>query len=82
MFLNLLWESWICTKISCLGTYTFPNEMHIAKTEFLIFLGRYPNTDIASYLINNGNARVDAATKTGASALHGAALQGNTGTYH
>ena len=57
----------------------FPHAMHIAKTELLLFLGRYPNTDIASYLINNGNARVDAATKTGASALHGAALQGNTG---
>ena len=43
--------------------------------------GRYPNRDIASYLIKVAHANVDARTKSGATALHGAALQGNHGNY-
>ncbi|KAK3609538.1 hypothetical protein CHS0354_007343 [Potamilus streckersoni] len=40
--------------------------------------GRYPDVDIASYLIESGKASIDLRSKTGATPLHGAALQGNT----
>ncbi|XP_060595368.1 uncharacterized protein LOC132749572 [Ruditapes philippinarum] len=46
-------------------------------TPLFLATGRYPNTDIASFLITEGHANVGAKTNTGATALHGAALQGN-----
>ncbi|XP_045164376.2 uncharacterized protein LOC123528608 [Mercenaria mercenaria] len=46
-------------------------------TPLFLATGRYPNTDIASHLITEGHADVGARTNTGATALHGAALQGN-----
>ncbi|KAL4227023.1 hypothetical protein ACF0H5_014999 [Mactra antiquata] len=46
-------------------------------TPLFLATGRYPNTDIASHLIKEGHADVHITTKTGATALHGAALQGN-----
>ena len=46
----------------------------------MCFSGRYPHAQIALHLIKEGQAAVDAVTKTGGTALHGAALQGNKGS--
>ena len=41
-------------------------------------LGRYPNPEIATLLIEHG-ANIGHKSRTGATALHGACLQGNKG---
>ena len=42
-------------------------------------LGRYPSVEISRYLIEHGKADINLRTITGATPLHGAALQGNIG---
>ena len=41
--------------------------------------GRYPDAEIAAYLLDEGGASVHTISNTGACALHGCALQGNMG---
>ena len=43
--------------------------------------GRYPNVEIATYLLEEAKASMCCVTKTGASPLHGSAVQGNHGRF-
>ena len=44
-------------------------------------LGRYPNPEIATLLIEHG-AKIGHKSRSGATALHGACVQGNLGDYN
>jgi hypothetical protein len=64
IFLKLFWTKGLIEKCT---------------EQVCVISGRYADVQIASFLILKGRASVHMTTSTGASALHGAALQGNLG---
>ncbi|XP_052062614.1 nuclear factor NF-kappa-B p100 subunit-like [Mytilus californianus] len=67
--------------VKILMTYGGLASVHIQDalgfTPLFLATGRYPSVEISKYLIEQGKADINLKTLTGATPLHGAALQGN-----
>lgn len=68
--------------VKLLVTYGGLASVHIQDalgfTPLFLATGRYPSVEIAKYLIQHCKSDINLRTFTGATPLHGAALQGNT----
>ncbi|XP_063438108.1 nuclear factor NF-kappa-B p100 subunit-like [Mytilus trossulus] len=69
------------TAVKTLMTYGGLASVHIQDalgfTPLFLATGRYPSVEISKHLIEQGKADINLKTLTGATPLHGAALQGN-----
>ncbi|XP_076109016.1 uncharacterized protein LOC143077008 [Mytilus galloprovincialis] len=69
------------TAVKILMTYGGLASVHIQDalgfTPLFLATGRYPSVEISKHLIEQGKADINLKTLTGATPLHGAALQGN-----